>query len=69
MLEPEVTLTAMIGATWREVPGVGPAPVVAVFASAKDVPTDRVPRATLRGADGRLYQVPVCWATSPDAKA
>lgn len=59
----------MIGATWRKVPGVGWAPVVAVFASAEDVPADRVPRAAIPGSDGRFYQVPVCWATSPDAKA
>lgn len=55
----EPRLSAMIGATWTDVPEFGYAPVLAQWASTDDMPDDDVQRRVLMTPDGACFQVPI----------
>lgn len=52
-------LTALIAATWTEVPEFGYAPVLAYWPSTADMPDDQIRRRILLTPDGRVYQIPI----------
>lgn len=52
-------LTALVAATWAEVPGYGYVPVLAWWPSTDSMPDDQVRRRVLLAGDGQVYQIPI----------